>query len=326
MKNEVEPKKFIKNFNQYLRIIKLFPEIILATRTLENLSQIFDGINSSLIQLVNSNNQLNLEMSPEEALFKINEFYEDIIKMDKQIISQDKKENKYEIETFNFDTNKIIKYSKKISKLVDRIFYLKTILKEYQIKHLPLRKNYMNINLNVDFDFFIAQKIVFESIKEDKSMFWGSLQFPDLGLTFEELIHTEIEYLKEMLFLKNNYPEDTEGNTVYKLPDTFSYENNIVIAKKLESIEISILFKYLREFNVIGDFEDNSLATLAHYLTGYSKETLRKNFVSYFDFRKKEFKGKRNSPKHFQKVKDVLSEIIIKIDDEINILNNRKDM
>lgn len=331
MKKEAKAReKFEKCYLRYLHTISLYPEMMQFIRFVNTFSQNYNYLNLAINELstMNKTEEMGMEMGIERAEEIFFGFVEKFLELEKTIIEEDLKQNKYKVETHSFDIKMIREHAENLPKYGAKVQYLRTILKEYQTNHLPIRRNFFNFQASkfISLETFVAQKILLESIKDEQGVFFEALQMPDIGKSFEELMQIEIQHNTDMLLLRNEYPEDFEGNVVYQLPDSFNYENKIVKAKRLESIEVAILFRYLKEFDIIGDFEWNSLSKLAHFLTGYAQETLRKNFTSYFDDKKKEAKGKRNSELHFQKVKEALEDIIGKIDKEISSIKEKQKM
>lgn len=260
-------------------------------------------------------------------ILKRAEKYCDIIIEIEEIVKKEDDKIVYEYQTFYFEFEQIKTHCITIQDLFKRIDYLNYILKEYKQVHFPKRERIFleNFNLKAYYEkkTFIEYHQAMKQIIDTDQLFFNNVALPIIDITFVEKILLEINYLYEKLNLKLKNPESESGQIVYQLPDSFVFKNDIVRAEKLKSIQLGILFNYLRDFQVIGDFEDSSLAKLVHYLTGWGAETLRKDFTSYYDFKKKEFKGKKNDPHHFSKVKEVLQEIIETIDISINEIEQK---
>lgn len=104
---------------------------------------------------------------------------------------------------------------------------------------------------------------------------------------------------------------------VYTLPENFfELRNKTVKAMAMDTEQIALFADYLRDFGVVGKYDDTALSTLFHYLTGWSAKCIKEELsLNFRDI--KRFKHNKPSTQNLQVIKSILIDIVQKVDRDI---------
>ena len=128
---------------------------------------------------------------------KFMEFCDVFEEAEKKINQAEQKKN-YEMRTFNFNCDQILDHAKKIPDVMNRIIYLRYILKEYPA-HLEMRKSFLKIEMDKklkdDPDFTLKLLKMLNSMHNLFGDLFERVLIPKLKKPLRERINNEISYL-----------------------------------------------------------------------------------------------------------------------------------
>ena len=107
------------------------------------------------------------------------------------------------------------------------------------------------------------------------------------GTVLMKEVSIEVPIMGAKMTIKAMLPQCEElelrsGDKVYyQLPEHFYFKNSEVKGKAMSSEQVAILFYFLRDKGIIGDFTDDALAKFVHLLTGYGERYAEKNISTF---------------------------------------------